>query len=363
MSLHSERRQQVAKSLANRGADLHDLDCLAITGSENVRWLSGFTGSNAAMLLFADGRATFYTDPRYTVQARRQVDCKVTIAKRRLMPTLMKDFDKSGATGLGVEKDHLTLGEFQALMKLLPVRATAEPVEGHVETPRMVKNADEIALIRKSVAANSTALAAALKRFKAGMSEADLAAEIDYRSRKLGAEKPAFGTIVAAGARAALPHAEPTAAKIGPGMLLIDMGAFVDGYASDMSRTFYVGKADARFKKAYRAVLEAQMAAIDAVRQGVTAGAVDRAARAVLKAHGLEKEFVHSTGHGLGLEIHEGPRIGKKEKTKLAAGMAITIEPGVYIEGWGGIRIEDTVLVTKTGCEVLTPTSKDLTEL
>ena len=146
-------------------------------------------------------------------------------------------------------------------------------------------------------------------------------------------------------------------------MLLIDMGAFRQGYASDMTRIVYLGKADAKYKKAYGAVLEAQLAAIDAVRPGVSTNAVDRAARDVLKAHGLDKEFVHSTGHGLGLEIHEPPRIGRKDKTKLEAGMAITIEPGVYIEGWGGIRIEDTVLVTAAGCEILTPTGKELREL
>jgi Xaa-Pro aminopeptidase len=213
------------------------------------------------------------------------------------------------------------------------------------------------------VVANSRALEAALKRLKAGQTEAEFAAEIDYQNRKLGAEAPAFDTIVAAGDRAALPHAHPGATKIASGMLLIDMGAFRDGYASDMTRMVHLGAADAKYKRAYRAVLEAQLAAIDAVKAGVKTSAVDRAARTTLKAHGFEKEFVHSTGHGLGLEIHEPPRLGRSDKTKLEAGMAITIEPGVYMEGWGGIRIEDTVLVTAHGCEVLTPTTKDLREI
>jgi Xaa-Pro aminopeptidase len=195
------------------------------------------------------------------------------------------------------------------------------------------------------------------------MTESELAAEIDYQSRKLGAEAPAFDTIVAAGERAALPHAHPCPASIGLGILLIDMGAFQDGYASDMTRMVHVGPAPAKYKKAYRAVLEAQLAALEAVRPGVTTGSVDRAARSTLKSHNLDREFIHSTGHGLGLEIHELPRIGRKDKTKLAPGMAITIEPGVYIEGWGGIRIEDTVLVTAKGSEILTPTSKDLREI
>jgi Xaa-Pro aminopeptidase len=179
--------------------------------------------------------------------------------------------------------------------------------------------------------------------------------------RRLGAEKPSFETIVASGARSALPHAHPTGARLKLGqLLLIDMGAFVDGYASDMTRMLFLGRPGARVKRLYRAVLEAQLAAIDAVRPGVTTSHVDRQARHVLKKFGLDRAFVHSTGHGLGLEIHELPRIGRKDKTLLAAGMAITIEPGAYLEGFGGVRIEDTVVVTAGGCEVLTPTSKEL---
>ncbi|HWF07729.1 MAG TPA: M24 family metallopeptidase, partial [Bryobacteraceae bacterium] len=234
---------------------------------------------------------------------------------------------------------------------------------GLIENLRMIKDAAEIEKIRASVICNSRALEAALKRFRIGMKEAELAAEIDYQSRKLGAEAPSFDTIVAAGERAALPHAHPGPAPISPGILLIDMGAFLDGYASDMTRMGHVGTPTPKYKRVYRAVLEAQLAAIDAVKPGATTAAVDRAARNTLKRHNLEREFVHSTGHGLGLEIHELPRIGRKDKTVLEAGMAITIEPGVYIEGWGGIRIEDTVLVTSGGCEILTPTTKELREI
>jgi Xaa-Pro aminopeptidase len=234
------------------------------------------------------------------------------------------------------------------------------PRGGVVEKLRMVKSEEELAAIRESVRTNSQALHASLKQMKPGMSEAELAAEIDYQMRKLGAEKPSFDTIVASGERSALPHAHPTRAAIESGVLLIDMGAFQNGYASDMTRTFFVGSAPRKVAQLYKAVLEAQLAAIDVVRPGVKASAVDRAAREVLKAHGLEKAFMHSTGHGLGLEIHEPPRLGKKEKTKLEAGMAITIEPGAYVENVGGVRIEDTVVVTATGCEILTPTPKDL---
>jgi Xaa-Pro aminopeptidase len=359
----AERRSKAALSIQQETDNQKRLDCLIVSGSENVRYLSGYTGSNGLMLLFAGGLANFYTDPRYTVQAGRQVNCKVKIAKRHLIPALMADLKKSPAASIGIEKDHLTVGQFQSLMKLLPNYAMVEPVEGHIENLRMVKDEGEIAAIRHSVNVNSQALEGAMKRLKPGITEADFAAEIDYRSRKLGAERPAFDTIVAAGERAALPHAQPGAAKIGPGLLLIDMGAFCNGYASDMTRMVHFGKAGSKYRKAYKAVLEAQLAAIDAVKPGVTSKAIDKVTHETLKKHGLEKEFIHSTGHGLGLDIHEGPRIGRKEKTKLQAGMVITIEPGVYVEGWGGIRIEDTVLVTPTGCEILTPTPKDLIEL
>jgi Xaa-Pro aminopeptidase len=267
---------------------------------------------------------------------------------------------RAKARRVGFEQDHLTYGQFETLKKDLPAEAELLPVSGMIEGLRMAKDADEIARIRASVTANSQALEAALKRFRIGMTEADLAGEIDHQNRKLGAEGPAFDTIVAAGERAALPHAHPGPVKIGAGILLIDMGAFRNGYASDMTRMAYIGRPDAKYKQAYKAVVEAQLAAIDAIRPGALTSAVDRAARRTLKKHGLEREFIHSTGHGLGLEIHEIPRIGRKDKTKLAAGMAITVEPGVYIEGWGGIRIEDTVLVTENGCEILTPTSKEL---
>jgi Xaa-Pro aminopeptidase len=225
----------------------------------------------------------------------------------------------------------------------------------------MVKSADEITAIRNSVRLNSLALDQALRHFKPSMTEVDLAAEIEYRMRRLGADGTAFDTIVASGERTALPHAHPMVRRMqGDQLLLIDMGANVAGYASDMTRTFGLGKLDAKVRRMYRAVLESQLAAIDAVKPGASCAQVDRAARSVLRGHGLEKLFVHSTGHGLGLEIHERPRVGRKEATKLEPGMAITIEPGVYQEGIGGIRIEDTVVVTTNGCEILTPTSKDL---
>lgn len=354
--LRRERASQIVKALK--------LDALLVTSLYNVRYLTGFTGSSANVLLFSGGHAVMFTDPRYTVQSKQQVNCTVRIAKGPLTKLVAAEIGRRRIRRIGFEPEYMNVARLESLEKAMPSGVRLAPVaESLIAKLRMIKDEGEIALIRASVDLNSRALELALKRFRIGMTENALAAEIDYQSRKLGADGPAFDTIVAAGERAALPHAHPGPAKIGTGMLLIDMGAFSNGYASDMTRMVHAGVADARYRNAYKAVLDAQLAAIAAVRPGVTASAVDLAARQTLKQHGLEREFVHSTGHGLGLEIHEGPRLGKSDKTKLEPGMAITIEPGVYLEGWGGIRIEDTVLVTPTGCEILTPTTKDLVEL
>jgi Xaa-Pro aminopeptidase len=362
--MRAETTHQIRRARAAGLLDEAKVDALLITSLHNVRYLTGFTGSNGALLLFRDGRAILVTDPRYTVQSREQVDCEVRIAaKPPLVSAGLRDLGRRAPRRLGFERETMTVAQFDALEKGLPARTKLAPVTGLIERLRMVKDADEIAHIRASVVSNSRALEAALRLFKPGMTESELAAEIDYRNRKFGAEAPAFDTIVAAGARAALPHAQPGNAKVGPGMLLIDMGAFREGYASDMTRMAHVGPPTPKYKRAYRAVLEAHLAAADAVKPGAAAVAVDRAARRVLKTYGLDREFIHSTGHGLGLEIHEPPRLGRRDNTKLEAGMAVTIEPGVYIEGWGGIRIEDTILVTPNGYEVLTPTTKDLREI
>jgi Xaa-Pro aminopeptidase len=352
MTAEENRRERAAQLL-----DEPKLDALLVTNLHNVRYLTGFTGSNAAVLLLRDGTAVLFTDPRYTVQSQQQVNCRVRIAKGPLTKSILQEITRTRVHRVGFEQEHMTVAQRESFKREL------EPATGLIERLRLVKDTAEIEKIRASVVSNSSALEAALKRFKIGMKESELAAEIDYQNRKRGAEAPAFDTIVAAGERAALPHAQPGAAKILPGILLIDMGAFRGGYASDMTRMVHVGPATTRYRRAYRAVLEAQLAAIDAVKPGVTTNSVDRVARGTLKGHGLEREFIHSTGHGLGLEIHELPRIGRKDKTRLEAGMAITIEPGVYIEGWGGIRIEDTVMVTPGGCEILTPTTKELREI
>jgi Xaa-Pro aminopeptidase len=355
MSELPTRRRQLASQLRDR-----KLDALIISSPPDIRYLSGFTGSNGLLLVTPDA-AHLFTDPRYRIQAAQETDCKVTVTKSPLFAALMKAARGLKVFRIGFEYTRLTCHAFELLRSNLYLGASLEPAPNLVESLRTIKSAAEISLIRRSVLTNSEAFRRALRKLEPGMRECDLAAELDYQMRRLGAEKPAFETVVACGARSALPHARPGASRLARNQLvLIDVGASQDGYASDMTRMAFFGRPAQKVRHLYQAVLEAQLAAICAVRPGARAETVDRAARRILRARKLGRAFVHSTGHGLGLEIHEPPRLGRREKTPLEAGMVITIEPGAYLEGFGGVRIEDTVLVTSTGCEVLTPTSKEL---
>ncbi len=332
------------------------------TALPNVRYLTGFTGSNGALLI-TPLRAILFTDPRYKAQSAQQADCDIRIARGPLAKQIALKVTRLRLKTVAIELNRLSFEDHQQLAELLP-GVPLKPVGGLVETLRMRKSVEEIATIRASVLLNSAALEQALRHFMPNMSEIDLAAEIDYRMRLLGADGNAFDTIVASGQRSALPHAHPTAHPVNRNeLLLVDMGSTVAGYASDMTRTYVVGKAGTKIRRMYKAVLDSQLTALALLKPGMTCGKVDKAVRDVLRGYGLDKLFMHSTGHGLGLEIHERPRIGRKEAVKLEAGMTITIEPGVYDESTGGIRIEDTVLVTERGCEVLTPTKKDLVVL
>ncbi len=342
----------------------HKIDGLLISHGPNVRYLTGFTGSNGLLLVTLDA-ALFFTDPRYAVQSAQEVVGKTEIVKKGpLMEAAAKAIKRLKIKRLGFDSARLTVDGFDLLKGQLPLGVALKPASGLVETLRLIKSNEEVAAIRRAVEANSKAFQHTVPLIRPGPRESDVAAELEFQMRRSGAEKPSFETIVAAGVRSALPHAHPTNHRIANNeLLLIDMGATLDGYCSDMTRVAYLGTPPQKVKRMYRAVLEAQKAALSIIKEGVTCGQVDKAARDVLKKHGLEKNFIHSTGHGLGLEIHESPRIAAGEKTKLEAGMVITIEPGVYEEGFGGIRIEDTVLVTRYNREVLTPTPKELINL
>jgi len=353
-----QRRQSVAAGLA-----ACKIDVLLVSSSASIRYLTGYAGSNGLVLVA--GRASyFFTDPRYATDAKETIDCKVQICNRPLLEDAAQVLKREKLKRIGFEPDHVTFEQYETLRRAFPSGFSLKPAGGIVESLRSVKSPSEIARIRASVMANSEAYARTLKRIRLGERERDIAAELNFQMRMLGAEKPAFDTIVATGPRSALPHAHPSGRRLGENeFLLIDMGATLDGYASDMTRMSYTGVASPRMRHLYKAVLEAQLAGLDAVRAGVQAVRVDAACREVLKRHELDRAFVHSTGHGLGLEIHEGPRIARRQTVKLQAGMVITVEPGAYIEGLGGVRIEDTVVVTEHGCEVLTPTSKELIQI
>ncbi len=341
------------------------IDALLVSAPPNVRYLSGFTGDNGLLLVTPGATPdsqTLFTDPRFTIQAAEECACEVkTVTRTPLDQAALQTIGKRRIKRVGFEASRMLFEVHERIEKSLPRGVTLKPIGPVVDRLRMVKSDDEIARIRRSVLTNSQAFEKATRSIRLGARESAIAAELEYQMRRLGAEKAAFETIVAMGSRSALPHAQPTARRLANNeLLLIDMGACQDGYMSDMTRVLFLGQPSRRVRTMYNAVLKAQLAAIDAVRPGVTAAHVDRAARRVMETEGLGKEFVHSTGHGLGLEIHEGPRLGRRDKTKLEPGMAITIEPGAYVRDFGGVRIEDTVLVTKNGCEVLTPTSKEL---
>jgi Xaa-Pro aminopeptidase len=353
-----QRRQATADRLPEK-----KIDALLVSSPANVRYLTGYAGSNGLVLLTAH-EAHFFTDPRYALEASREITCRVHVAKGPLTEAAAAIIKRKRLKKIGFEASWMHFDQYAKLKEALSLGTSLVPIGRMIEEQRMLKSTEEIAKIRRSVEVNSEAYGRVLRRIRVGVREQDIAAELEFQMRMLGAEKPAFDTIVAAGERSALPHARPSAHKLGANeLLLIDMGASVDGYDSDMTRVAYAGTPPKRIRDLYRAVLEAQLAAINAVKPGIPASKVDDAARDVLKRHKLDRLFTHSTGHGLGLEIHEPPRLGKKDKTTLKVGMAITIEPGAYIEGLGGVRIEDTVLVTASGCEVLTPTSKEFVTL
>jgi len=358
MSSYTELAERRARLVSR--FDKARVDALLVSSPVNIRYLSGFTGSSA-LLVVAARRSVILTDPRYTLRVVQESDCKAKIVPGSPFARLSPIAKQLGIRRLGYEASRLTMASYRTVRENLPRTVRLKPADGMVEDLRLIKCKSEIAAIRQSVELNSKAFTAAMNRLRPGWTERRLASELDGQMLRLGAEKPAFDTIVASGPRTALPHARPSDTPIREGkLILVDMGAQVGGFMSDMTRMASMGDPGRRWRRLHEAVKEAQLAGIDAVREGVTAAHVDRATRRVLKSHKVETYFVHSTGHGLGLEIHEPPRLARKERTLLRAGMVITIEPGIYLEGRGGIRIEDTVLVTKAGCEILTPTPKEM---
>jgi len=346
----------------------NSVDALLVTHLPNIRYLCGFTGTSG-VLVVSQRKSVFFTDGRYTDQARAEVrGARLVIARKPpLVATAEWLIDNASRLGqkkprrLGIESEHLTVAGRTRVAGLLRSSFRLRETRGLVEQARMVNDKDEIKLIRAAVALGAKLFERALEVIRPGVRESEVAAEMEYFARRAGAAEMSFPTIIAAGKRSALPHGRASTARIpSRGFVVCDFGVILSGYCSDRTRTVHVGRPSPEARRMYEAVLESQEAAIAAVKAGVRVGEVDRAARNVLQAKGLGKRFTHSTGHGVGLEIHESTRIAAGQKEILCAGMVITVEPGVYVAGSGGVRIEDMVFVTEDGCEVLTPTSKEL---
>jgi Xaa-Pro aminopeptidase len=358
-SLRKRRAAAAAKSAG--------VDGILVTHLPDVRYLCGFTGSNAALVL-AGRRTVLFTDGRYTEQAKVEaVGTRVVIAKKPAVVAACEWTAVAKVRRCGFDAAHTTVAALEAMRKAVPAktrRGMFVAVGPLVARMREVKDAEEIAKIRTAARVGCELFEGMLTYLQAGLTEAEAAATLEYAARLAGAEGMSFDTIVASGVRSALPHGRATAAKLPKrGFVTLDFGVILDGYCSDMTRTVHMGKAMPGERDVYDSVLEAQEAAVAAVAPGVTAGEVDEAARSVLRRVKLDQYFSHSTGHGVGLEIHEGPRLAAKQKQVLEQGMVITIEPGVYMPGRFGLRIEDMVLVTARGGEVLTPSVKAWIEL
>src|SRR3981081_2792792 len=359
-ALIANRLKRVCHALESAGANT-----LIETPPANIYYLSGFTG-DSGMLLVDPSSVSLFTDGRFTIQSKQEAPGVRTHIHRGgpLVASIGAYLRGKKRVRAAISPSRLTLADWTVLRKAAGKSIRGVAVDGLVNHLRAVKDRLEIDRIRDAARIGSEVMEETIRLVRPGVSELDLAAEIGYRMRRKGASGESFEAIVAAGPRSALPHARPTKRQIGRNELVVlDLGAILRRYCSDLTRTVYVGRAPARVRRWYQAVLDAQTGARDAVKAGVTTGAVDAAARGVLQKKGLGRYFVHSTGHGIGLEIHEDPRLARGQKGRLENGNVITLEPGVYIEGVGGIRIEDDAVVTPRGAEILTTAPRELLEI
>lgn len=339
------------------------LDLMIVTKLSNVRYLSGFSGTNGILAL-APPKAYFFTDFRYAVQAQKEVrGCQVKIAEAELVTEIIKLPLFKKKAKVGFEPAIMTVKTLDKLRETLP-KASFVPIENLVESLAAIKDSAEIVRIKKAVKITDAVFAQILDHVKPGVKESDLALELNYRMVKMGASGPAFDFIVASGQRSSMPHGRASNKKVRRGeFVTLDFGCTYDGYCSDLTRTVVMGKATEKQKKVYGVVFEAQQAALEAARAGMAAKELDRVARDIIRKRGYGDYFGHGLGHGLGLEVHAGPVVNARSQDVLEAGNVITIEPGIYIPNWGGVRIEDDVLITQNGCAVLTKAQRELIEL
>jgi Xaa-Pro aminopeptidase len=360
---HFRRIGLVRRRLTKAG-----LSGLLVTHLPDLRYLSGFTGSSAALGITRRA-ARLFTDGRYTTQAAEEVQAaQVQIVASSPAVAAVEWLAAQGVESAGFDPAKTTVANLARYRAALPSRLRrsflTELSAPLVEPLRWVKDEDELALMAEAALVGCKLFEHILGFIRPGLKEFEVAAELEHEARLLGAEGMSFETIVASGVRSSLPHGRATSARLPRrGFVTLDFGVILKGYCSDMTRTVYLGKPKTQERRAYQAVLEAQEAGVAAVGSGASCGEVDEAARGVLRKAGLAEAFTHSTGHGVGLEIHESPRLGAGQTNRLLAGMVVTIEPGIYLAGQYGIRIEDMVAVTRDGGQVLTPAPKALIEL
>jgi len=359
-----DRLSRLRSALGERG-----LPALLVSGAANRRYISGFSGSNGALLVTA-GAALLFTDGRYTIQAGRESPAfelrEIVNPGRPLADLLVEAAAELGLNQVAFEAAHLSVAEHYGLARAMfnsPVEL--EPAEGVVEALREVKDADELATLRRAVAITDAAITAVIAQLRPETSERQAAWALEVAMRERGADALSFPIIVAAGPNAAQPHAQPGDEPLGVGRpIVIDMGALVDGYHADLTRTICLGQPDPKFQQIYAIVLEAQRRVLAGLRPGLRCNAADALAREHIAAAGYADNFGHGLGHGVGLDIHEGPSLrraasGKEQSgPRLQAGNVTSVEPGIYIPGWGGVRIEDLALITEDGCEVLSQAAK-----
>jgi len=355
MDRFQTRRDKLRKSLRKNGAD-----SLLVTSFVNVTYLTGFTGDDS-YLLITPRHAILLTDPRYTTQIEEEcpnLDVEVRAVKMTMLELIQRIVAKADVSLLAIEADSITVGLRDRMASKLP-KLELVPVAGLVEQLRIIKDKEEVAEIRRAAQQAERAFAVIRASLRPEQTEKEVADDLENQMRLFGAKGASFPSIVAVGARAALPHARPTEKRIGESeFVLIDWGADGRLYKSDLTRVLVTAKIPPKLERVYGVVLKAQMRAIEAIRPGISCQDVDSVARRVIDDAGFGRNFGHGLGHGLGLEVHEAPRLGQGQKQLLEPGMVVTVEPGIYLPGWGGVRIEDDVLVTKTGHELLTSMPK-----
>jgi Xaa-Pro aminopeptidase len=372
---YNRRMNRLKRLRAALQSQFPSVDVLLITHPPDVRYLTGFTGSNAALVLPASLRgqgkrssATLFTDGRYIEQAQQETQrAGVVIAHGPVLREACAWMQTQQFRHCAFDAEHTTVAVLENMRQSIATRQRRgffQPIPSLTAAQRQIKGPEEITRLRTAARLGCFLFEKLLIVLEPGKREVEIAAHLEFAARMAGAEGMSFETIVASGKRSALPHGQASMQRLPRrGFIVLDFGVMLSGYCSDMTRTAHLGPANIAERSAYEAVLEAQMAAVAAVRHGATCGEVDEAARNVLRRAKLADHFTHSTGHGVGLEIHEGPRIAARQEQRLEAGMVVTIEPGVYLPKRFGIRIEDMVLVTKGPPEILTPATKAWMEL